>query len=76
MLGAARGTNRRVWSLGTVRTYARLLRAGDRLRIPTEDIHQVGADAVIGRDGSLRYLSLPSTPDRRPPITELIAALD
>ena len=76
MLGAARGTNRQVWSLGTVRTYARLLRAGHRLRIPTEDIHQLGADAVIGRDGSLRYLSLPSTPDRRPPITELIAALD
>ena len=76
MLGAARGSNRQVWSLGTIRTYARLLRAGHRLRRPTEDIHQLGADAVIGRDGSLRYLSLPSTPDRRPPITELIAALD
>ncbi len=76
MLGAARGSNRQVWSLGTIRTHVRLLRAGHRLRIPTEDVHQLGADAVIGRDGSLRYLSLPSTPDRRPPVAELIAALD
>ena len=56
--------------------YLRLIRAGRRLRRPTEDIHQLGADAVIGRDGTLRYLSLPSTPDARPPISELIAALD
>jgi len=76
MLGAGRGTNRQVWSLGTIRTYARLLRAGRRLHRPTEDIRQLGADAVIGRDGSLRYLSLPSAPDKRPPIEELIAALD
>ena len=76
MLGAERGTNRQVWSLGTIRTYARLIRAGRRLRRPTEDIHQLGADAVFGRDGSLRYLSLPWTPDKRPAIEELIAALD
>ena len=56
--------------------YARLIRAGRRLRRPTEDIHQLGADAVVGRDGTLRYLSLPSTPDARPPISDLIAALD
>lgn len=76
LLGAERGTNRQVWSAGTIRMYARLLRAGRRLRRPTEDIHQLGADAVIDRSGTLRYLSLPSTPDARPPISELIAALD
>ncbi len=76
LLGAERGSNRQVWSAGTVRMYLRLMRAGRRLRRPTEDIHQLGADAVVGRDGTLRYLSLPSTPDARPPITELIAALD
>ena len=76
LLGAERGSNRQVWSAGTVRMYARLMRAGRRLRRPTEDIHQLGADAVVGRDGTLRYLSLPSTPAARPPITELIAALD
>jgi AhpC/TSA antioxidant enzyme len=76
LLGAERGTNRQVWSPGTIRMYVRLVRAGRRLRRPTEDLHQLGADAVIGRDGTLRYLSLPSTPDARPPIDELIAMLD
>jgi len=76
LLGAERGANRAVWSFGTLRMYARLLRAGRELRRPTEDIRQLGADAVIGRDGRLRYLSLPSTPDARPPVSELIAALD
>ena len=75
LLGAERGTNRQVWSAGTIRMYARLIRAGRRLRRPTEDIHQLGADTVVGRDGALRYLSLPSTPDARPPISDLIAAL-
>ena len=76
LLGAERGSSRQVWSAGTIRMYARLIRAGRRLRRPTEDIRQLGADAVIGRSGTLRYLSLPSTPDARPPISELIAALD
>lgn len=76
LLGAQRGTHRQIWSAGTIRMYLRLIRAGRRLRWPSEDIHQLGADAVIGRDGTLRYLSLPSTPDARPPIGELIAALD
>lgn len=76
LLGAERGTNRQVWSLGTLRMYARLLRKGRRLKRPTEDIHQLGADAIVGRNGVLRYLSLPTTPDARPPISELVDALD
>ena len=76
LLGAHRGSNRQVWSLGTIRLYASLVLRGRRMRRPTEDIHQLGADAVVGRDGTLRYLTLPSTPDARPPITDLIAALD
>ncbi|MEX1106906.1 MAG: AhpC/TSA family protein [Ilumatobacteraceae bacterium] len=76
LLGAERGTRRQVWSIGTLKMYARLLRNGRRLTRPTEDINQLGADAVIGRDGRLLYLSLPSTPDARPPVSELIAALD
>lgn len=76
MLGADRGTRRRVWSPGTLRMYARLIRSGRRLQRPTEDIYQLGADAVVGRDGRLRYLSLPASPDARPPVDELIAALD
>ena len=76
LLGAERGSNRQIWSLGTLRMYARLLRRGRHLSKPTEDIHQLGADAVVGRDGRLRFLSLPSTPDARPPVSDLIAALD
>jgi peroxiredoxin len=76
LLGAERGSNRQVWSAGTIRMYGRLVRAGRRLRRPTEDIRQLGADAVIGRAGELRYLCLPSAPDARPPIADLIAALD
>ena len=76
LLGAERGTNRQVWSAGTIRMYAQLLRTGRRLRRPTEDTRQLGADAVLGSDGTLRYLSLPSSPDARPPIEDLIAALD
>ena len=76
LLGAERGSNRQVWSAGTIGMYARLVRSGRRLRRPTEDIRQLGADAVVGRNGDLRYLSLPSTPDARPPIGDLIAALD
>ncbi len=76
LLGAERGSNRQIWSFGTLRMYAGLLLRGRHLRKPTEDIHQLGADAVIGRDGRLRYLSLPFTPDARPPVSDLIAALD
>ena len=76
LLGAERGTRRQVWSAGTLRLYARLLRDGRRLQRPTEDIRQLGADAVVGRDGRLRHLALPASPDARPPIDDLIAALD
>ena len=76
LLGVERGSTRQVWSVGTLRLYARLLREGRRLRRPTEDINQLGADVVVSRDGVVRYLSLPSTPDARPPVSELVAALD
>jgi peroxiredoxin len=76
LLGAVRGTNRQVWSAGTLRMYVRLIRSGRRLQRPTEDIHQLGADAVIDRNGILRYLSLPATPDARPSISTLINTLD
>jgi hypothetical protein len=76
LVGAERGTNRQIWSLGTIRLYARLLITGRRPTRPTEDIHQLGADLVVGRDGIVRFLALPTTPDARPPINELIGALD
>lgn len=76
VLGAERGARRQVWSPGTLALYGRLLRAGRRLHRPTEDVRQLGADVVVGRDGRVRYLALPTSPDARPPIEELITALD
>ncbi len=75
LAGAGRGSTMRIWSPGTLRMYARLLRSGRRLSRPTEDVHQLGADLVVGPDGRLRYLALPAGPDRRPSIAELIDAL-
>lgn len=76
LVGAERGSHRQVWSAGTLRMYGRLLRKGRRLRRPTEDLRQLGADVVVGRDGRVRLLTLPSSPDARPPVSDLIAALD
>lgn len=75
LLGAGRGSIRRVWSPGTIAMYARLLRHGRRLRPPTEDTRQLGADAVVDRDGRLHRVWLPASPDARPDIVELIEAI-
>ena len=74
-VGAERGTNRQVWSMGTIRTYCRLLRHGRRLRRPTEDVRQLGADIVADGDGRITYLALPRSPDARPPVAELVRAV-
>jgi len=76
LLGAQRAGRRQVWSLGTVRMYVRLIRKGRRPSRPKEDVRQMGADVVIGRGGVLRYVLLPATPASRPPIADLLAALD
>ncbi len=75
LLGAGRGSIRQVWSPGTLAMYARLLRSGRRLHMPTEDTRQLGADAIIGRDGRLRRVWLPSSPDARPTIEAIIDAV-
>jgi peroxiredoxin len=73
--GAGRGTLRRVWSPGTLAMYARLLFRGRRLRGPTEDTRQLGADAVIDREGRVSRLWLPPGPDARPSVEEIIDAV-
>ena len=73
--GAARGTLRRIWSFGTLVMYAKQLLRGRRLSTSTEDNRQLGADALIDRNGHLHRLWLPESPDARPPIDEIIAAV-
>jgi len=74
-LGIARGTRRQVWSLGTLRKYWQLLRSGKRLQRSHEDIRQLGADVIVAADGTIARLFTPTTPDARPSIDELLAAL-
>lgn len=75
MLGAGRGSFREVWSVGTIAMYARLIWRGRRLRAPTDDTHQLGADVIVDRHGRIRRVWLPASPDRRPSIDVLDAAL-
>lgn len=75
LLDVGRGSLRRVWSPGTLRLYARLIRRGRRLAAPTEDTRQLGADAVVGPDGRLVRIWRPAGPDLRPGIDELASAI-
>ncbi len=74
-VGARRGSLRRVWSPGTLALYARLLGRGRRLRTPTEDTRQLGADLVVDRTGRIARIWLPPGPDRRPAATAILDAL-
>jgi len=75
LFGAGRGSLRNVWSPGTMAMYARLLVKGRRLRPPSEDARQLGADAVVDRAGRLHRLWLPPSPDARPPVQALVDAV-
>jgi len=75
LLGAGRGSIRKVWSPGTLVMYARLLLKGRRLHAPTEDTRQLGADAIIRRDGRLGRVWLPPSPDMRPSIDAIVDAV-
>lgn len=75
-LGVERGSLRQVWSVGTLQTYWSLLRAGRRLRrTHGDDVRQLGADVIVDADGTIRTLFRPTSPDKRPSVDELLAAL-
>jgi peroxiredoxin len=74
-LGIERGTRRQVWSLGTLKMYAKLLRKGRRMTRTHEDIRQLGADLIVGADGRIVKIFRPASPDARPSVDELLAAL-
>lgn len=70
-LGLERGTRRQVWSFGTLRLYARLLRSGRRLQRTAEDVRQLGADVVVDGQGVIREILRPASPDARPTVDDL-----
>jgi peroxiredoxin len=70
-----RGGWRQVWGLQTLRAYRRLLRSGQRLRVPTQDTRQLGGDFVVDRAGLVAYTYRSRRPDDRPTVDDLIAAV-
>jgi hypothetical protein len=70
-----RGTLRDIWSLGTMKMYARLLRQGRKLRRPTQDTRQLGGDFVLDAQGRLAAGFWPASPDDRPSVDSLIEAV-
>lgn len=66
---------RHVYNPGTLLLYARLLRHGRKLRRPTEDTRQLGGDFVIDRTGQLIQGFWPRSPDDRPSVDQLVAAI-
>ncbi len=75
MFGLGRGSLRQIWSLGTLKLYAQLLRQGRTLHRPTQDTRQLGGDFVIDRQGRLVAGFWPASPDDRPSIDALIEAV-
>jgi hypothetical protein len=73
--GLGRGSWRRVWGLRTMRAYGRLLRAGRRPRLPSEDTLQLGGDFVVDPDSRVSYAYRSAGPDDRPSVDDLITAL-
>ena len=74
-LGIARGSLRQVWSIGTLKMYAALLRSGRRIQRADGDVRQLGADIIAAPDGTIERVFRPATPDARPSADELIEAL-
>lgn len=65
----------RIYNPGTLRLYGQLLARGRRLRRPVDDTRQLGGDFVIDADGRLAVAFRPRSPDDRPPIDDLVAAV-
>jgi hypothetical protein len=72
-LGIGRAPLWRVYSPGTLGTYAAAVARGRRLPRPVEDTRQLGADAIMAH-GIVRQLWRPRTPNDRPPASDVIAA--
>lgn len=70
-LGVGRAPSWRVYSPGTLATYARAVTTGTSLRPADEDTRQLGADAVLV-NSVIRVLWRPRSPDDRPPALDVL----
>ncbi len=73
--GLGRGSFRQIWNPGTLTLYAKLLRRGRTPRRPAQDTRQLGGDFVIDRQGRLAAGFWPASPDDRPSVDALVAAV-
>lgn len=76
--GLGRGPVARVYGWRAARRYWQILRADglSGLRYPTEDTLQLGGDFVVAPDGTLTWGYWGKGPDDRPPVSELVAAVN
>ena len=75
--GLGRGSRRRVWGARAARRYLDIIREQGwaNVRRPREDPLQLGGDFVIDPAGRLSWGFWGDGPDDRPPISELVAAV-
>ncbi len=75
--GLHRGSFWDIWGPRSLWAYLRLLARGRRLQRPftDQDLSQLGGDFVINGDGLLRYEHVSRDPSDRPPVDELLDAL-
>ena len=73
-LGVERASRRDLFTPGTLRIYREAAARGERVRRPVEDARQLGGDALV-MDGRAVRLFRPASPDDRPPVADLLAAV-
>ena len=73
--GLGRGSFSQVWNAGTLNRYRLLARRGRRIRLPIQDTRQLGGDFVIDGDRRVAAVFRPPSPDARPSVDALVAAV-
>ncbi|CAN5763026.1 hypothetical protein BH23ACT1_BH23ACT1_11100 [soil metagenome] len=73
-LGLGRAPLREVYTPATLRIYREAARRGEAMHRPVEDARQLGGDAVV-RAGAVVQIWRPSSPDDRPAMSDVLAAL-
>jgi peroxiredoxin len=68
------GWRRLLGRWATWKKYLELVARGRPVRLPTNDIHQLGGDVLIDPDGRVRLHYVSADPADRPPIDVLLAA--
>ncbi|MBT8492864.1 MAG: hypothetical protein KJO07_07365 [Deltaproteobacteria bacterium] len=64
-----------IWSLKTLKSYARLLLAGRRLRLARgQDTRQLGGDVLVDPNGRVQMCHVSTGPSDRPSVSSILRA--